>query len=65
MLRLQCSHQASAVLLLFAVDFFLCTHLNIGEHRHRLNFDALEHRGKELEGLAFIFEAVVLLRVAT
>src|SRR6185312_3969121 len=62
-LSLQGAHELLASLLLLALDLLLRADFDFRKHRHRVELHAAEHRLEQLEGLALVLEAVVLLRV--
>ncbi len=64
MLRLQRAHEAPASIFFFPVHVFLRAHFDLREQRDGLELHAIQHGGEELEGLALVLVAVVLLRVA-
>ena len=66
MLRLQRAIEPRAARLFFAFDLLGALHLHVErrENGDRIELDALEHRGEQLEGLALVLVAIVLLRIA-
>ena len=65
-LRLQRAIEPRATRLFLALDLLGTLHLHVErrEDRDGVELDALEHGGEQLEGLALVLVAIVLLRVA-
>src|SRR6185312_55558 len=66
-LRLKRTHRALLPLQscrFLAIDLFLGAHFELGENGDRLELDPIEHRREQLERLALVLEAIVLLRIA-
>ena len=66
MLRLQRAVEPLAARFFFALELLAALHLDVErrEDGDGIELDAIEHRGEQLEGLALVLEAIVLLRVA-